>query len=227
VLPITVDGDVAGLTVTTSRSGTVDVTIVADQSVTAPLPSGVRVTIRTSDANAITMNHNSPGGATMLLSLSGPSRVAVDGLPENWALKAIVLDNEDVTDKPIELRNGRPNALRIVLTDKVTDVVGSIAAASFADTGRVVQATVVVFADDETKWSYPSRFVRTARASEKGTFQVTGLPSNAEYRAIAVDYLEDGEETDPEFLKRMRERATRFSLSEGERRAIDLRLIQR
>jgi hypothetical protein len=227
MLPVTVDGDVAGLTVTTSRGATVDLTIVADQGVTAPLPSGVRVTIRTSDANAITMNHNSPGGATMQLSLSGPSRVAVDGLPENWALKAIVLDNEDITDKPIELRNGRPNALRIVLTDKVTDVVGSIAAAPQADTGRTAPAMVVVFADDDTKWSYPSRFVRSVRASEKGTFQVTGLPSSAVYRAMAVDYLEDGEETDPEFLKRMRERATRFSLSEGERRTIDLRLIQR
>jgi hypothetical protein len=115
-----------------------------------------------------------------------------------------------------------------VLTDRVTDVVGSIASSSsFADAGSTVQATVVVFADDETKWSYPSRFVRSVRASEKGTFQMTGLPGNADYRAIAVDYLEDGEETDPEFLKRMRERATRFSLREGERQAVDLRLIQR
>ena len=46
---------------------------------------------------------------------------------------------------------------------------------------------------------------------------MTGLPPNEEYRAIAVDYLEDGEEYDQEFLKRMRERATRFSLREGER----------
>ncbi len=43
LLPITVDGDVAGLTVTTSRSGTVNVTVVADQGVTAQLPDA-RVT---------------------------------------------------------------------------------------------------------------------------------------------------------------------------------------
>jgi hypothetical protein len=65
------------------------------------------------------------------------------------------------------------------------------------------------------------------RADKDGTFQITGLPPSLDYRAVAVDYLEDGEETDPEFLKRMRDRATRFSLREGERRAIDLRLIQR
>jgi hypothetical protein len=28
----------------------------------------------------------------------------VDGLPDNWALKALLLDNEDVTDRPVELR---------------------------------------------------------------------------------------------------------------------------
>jgi len=244
LLPITVDGDVAGLTVTTTRSGTVNVMVVADQGVTAQLPF-VRLTFRTGDANAITMSYNSPGGAgmvaanavtidrnnpngaQMVLALASPARVTVEGLPENWAVKAIMLDNEDVTDRSVDVRNGRPNALRVVLTDKVTDVVGSITSASGADTGRTASAMVVVFADEETKWSYPSRFVRSVRASEKGTFQVTGLPANAVYRAIAVDYLEEGEETDPEFLKRMRERATRFSLSEGERRAIDLRLIQR
>jgi hypothetical protein len=65
------------------------------------------------------------------------------------------------------------------------------------------------------------------RANDDGTYQVTGLPPSLDYRAVAVDYLEDGEETDPEFLKRMRDRAARFSLREGERRALDLRLLQR
>ena len=72
-----------------------------------------------------------------------------------------------------------------------------------------------------------SRFIRTARVGDQRTFQVNGLPANAEYRAMAVDYLEDGEESDPEFLKRMRERGTRFSLREGEQRAVELRLLNR
>ena len=46
---------------------------------------------------------------------------------------------------------------------------------------------------------------------ENGTFQMTGLPPNESYRAIAVDYLEDGEEMDPDFLKRMREPRRRGS----------------
>ena len=104
---------------------------------------------------------------------------------------------------------------------------GSVTSGAFAPTDADADATVVIFTDDESKWTYPSRFVRSVRANEDGTFQIRGLPPGLDYRAVAVDYLEDGEETDPEFLKRMRDRAARFSLREGERRAIDLRLIER
>jgi hypothetical protein len=132
-----------------------------------------------------------------------------------------------VTDKPVELRDGQNGTLRVVLTDRTSDVVGTVGATSFASNAPSSQATVVVFADDERRWGYPSRFIRIARTSGQGAFRVPGLPPDETYRAIAVDYLEDGEESDPEFLQRMRERATRFSLREGEQQALGLRLIQR
>jgi hypothetical protein len=230
VLPVTVDGDIAGLTVNTSRGATVDVAIIADEGVTAPVPRGVRVTVRTADLErieSITMNHNVTAEGRMALSLAAPSRVTVEGLPENWALKEVTLDSVDVTDRPIDLKNRDQAMLRVVLTDRVTGLNGSIAKASFGDAEPAAPAVIVVFADDETKWSYPSRFIQTVRTDSRGTFQITGLPPNQEYRAVAVDYLEEGEESDPEFLKRMRDRGTRVSLREGDRRTVDLRLIQR
>jgi carboxypeptidase family protein len=249
MVPVNVDGDVAGLTVTTSGGATVDVVLVPDQGVSAPLPDNVRFTARSTDGNSMSlmiMDHSGSVEASNLtvgaagtsasasmssrpvasIGLQGPTRVAVDGLPEQWAVKAILLDNEDFTDRPIELRDNQPKTLRVVLTDRVTGVVGSVGSSSFADSGASAQAIVLVFADDEKRWTYPSRFIRTAR-SDRGRFEVTGLPANEEYRAVAVDFLEDGEEYDLDFLKRMRERAARFSLREGERVAIDLRLIQR
>jgi hypothetical protein len=225
VLPVTVDGDVANITVTTAPSGTVDLVVVADQGVTAALPSAIRITAQGEDLNRLVLSRPSGSREKATLDLALPSRVTVEDLPENWSLKAILLDNEDVTDKPIDIQNARHKTLSVVLTDKLTDLVGSIAVSSAGD-ASAGQPMVVVFADDEAKWLYPSRFVRSVRASEQGTFQVTGMPPG-DYRAIAVDYLEDGEETDPELLKRMRERATRFSLREGARSAIELRLIQR
>jgi hypothetical protein len=177
----------------------------------------------------MTMMHNGSNGlrdAKLTLALAGPSSLTVEGLPDYWAVKGIFLDDMDVSDRPIDLSTDRGN-VRVVLTDRVTELSGSVTSGSFTPTDADRDATVVIFTDDESKWTYPSRYVRSLRAEEDGTFRISGLPPALDYRAVAVDYLEDGEETDPEFLKRMRDRASRFSLKEGERRAIDLRLINR
>ena len=231
-MPVAVDGDIAGLTVATTPSGTVTVTVVGDQEVTAPLPP-TRISVRAADSgtsDSMTMMHNGADGlrdAKLMLALAGRSSLAVEGLPDNWAVKGIFLDDMDVSDRAIDLSTDRGSNVRVVLTDRVTELAGSVTSGAFAPTDADADATVVIFTDDESKWTYPSRFVRSVRANEDGTFQIRGLPPGLDYRAVAVDYLEDGEETDPEFLKRMRDRAARCSLREGERRAIDLRLIER
>jgi hypothetical protein len=236
VLPVNVDGDIGGLTLTTSPGGTVEVVLVPDQGVTSPLPSNVRVTVRMGDRSELGLMAMAPdlsqtahtgtnAGARGILTLPAAARVGVEGLPDDWALKSITLDNEDVTDRMFEVRGKQAKTLRVVLTDRIAGVVGSIGSSSFADSSNA-QAIVLVFSDDERRWAYPSRFIRTAR-SDRGRFEVAGLPPNEDYRAVAVDYLEDGEEYDQDFLKRIRQRATRFSLRDGEQVALDLRLVQR
>ena len=80
----------------------------------------------------------------------------------------------------------------------------------------------MVFPDDVNRWSYPSRYVQTARANERGQFRISGLPPNERYFAVAVDFLEEGEEQDPQFLERLRSQAMTFSLREGEQRSVYL-----
>jgi hypothetical protein len=222
---VTVAGDVDGLTVTTSPGGTVDVEFVAADGVTAPLPSRIRLTARMTDRSSESATMGAVANARVRLELLRPARLDVEGLPENWAVKAILLDNLDVTDAAIQVKGGSAS-VRVVLTDRVTEVTGSVAAPS-SDSAPTTPATVVAFADDEKKWTYPSRFIRIARTNERGAFRMLGLPPDETYRFVAVDYLEDGEETDPDFLGKLRERATRLRLVEGDRKAIDLRAIQR
>jgi hypothetical protein len=85
---------------------------------------------------------------------------------------------------------------------------------------------VVVFAEDAARWTYPSRFVRSERADDRGAFRITGLPPG-DYLAAAVEFLEDGDTQDPEILERLRSRAARFALAEGERRTIELQSVER
>jgi len=80
-----------------------------------------------------------------------------------------------------------------------------------------------VFADDDGKWGPHSRFIESARPDQHGQFKIRGLPPG-KYVAIAVDYLEPGDERDPDLLAGWRRRGTSLTLSEGEARTLDLKL---
>jgi hypothetical protein len=81
----------------------------------------------------------------------------------------------------------------------------------------------VIFSRDRQRWESPSRSVRTARSDQEGRFQIRGLPSG-EYFACAIDIIEPGQESDPEFLDRIQTLAARFSLAEGESKTLNLKL---
>jgi hypothetical protein len=84
-----------------------------------------------------------------------------------------------------------------------------------------------VFPDDETKWAWPSRYVKVARTDEQGRFTFRGLPPGERYLLAAFDYFEDGEEQDSQFLERIRRSATSVSLSEGATQTVQLRVTPR
>jgi hypothetical protein len=155
----------------------------------------------------------------------GTRLVRVNGLPQGWALDSVTVAGMDVTDTPFDFGVGQEikNA-RIVVTDKVSQVSGTV---SDSDGKSLRDFTVVVFPDDTTKWTAPSRYLQTARADQQGLFKVRGLPANDRYLAVAVDYVEEGEATDPEFLESMKNRATKFRLGRGESATVDLKLIER
>jgi hypothetical protein len=106
------------------------------------------------------------------------------------------------------------------LTQRLTSVSGGV---SDARGGVVLDATVIVFADDPEKWGPHSRFIESARPDQKGRFTVRGLPPGR-YVAIAVGYLQPGEEQDPDLLEAWRKDATPFTLSDGETHELALRL---
>ena len=155
-----------------------------------------------------------------LATPSGPTSVDVQGVPEGWAVKAVLLDGDDVTDRPFNVTTTTAT-LRVVMTDRLTSVTGTVQSSSGPrDHG------VIVFPEEAARWTFPSRFVRTVRADAEGRFRIQGLPPER-YLAAAVNYLEDGEEQDAQLLERLRSRATAFTLGENEQRSIRLDVISR
>ena len=220
-LPVVVSGeDVSDVTLVTRRAGRISGQFVADTGVGRPLPTSLRVMWRSAgQGGGMTMNGG--GDATFQLAgVSGPSRLDIQGVPDGWTVKAILLDGDDVTDGTFDLGSKTGN-IRVVMTDRVASLNGTIQSNS-----DLRDYNVIVFPEDAAKWTFPSRFVRTVRADAEGRFRIDGLPPER-YLAAAVDYLEDGGEQNRQLLERLRSRASAFTIGEGEQRSIQLDLISR
>jgi len=232
-IPLSVaNEDITGLTVVTSKGASLSGSVIAAEGSVAKLSTN-QIQIVAQPANGQFLPGplgNRPArvendGTFVLTGLTGQKFVRVNGLPQEWTLKAVMLNGVDVTDSALEFRGSTENSgLQVILTDKVSDVNGKVTTAR----GEVTRDyTVVVFPDDRTKWAFPSRFVKTGRADQQGQFRIRALPPDDRYLAVAVDYLEDGEGTDPQFLEQIKDRATRFALGDGESKSLDLKVINR
>jgi hypothetical protein len=213
---------VSGLTLSTRRGGRLSGRFVADTGVTRALPTGLHVTLRSSSPGAgMQMTGGSSDTDFQLAGASGPTRLEVQGVPDGWAVKAIMLDSEDVTDETVDL-SGTNGTLRVIMTDRLTSLSGTV-----QSDREIRDHNILVFADDAAKWTLPSRFVRATRADADGRFEIRGLPPGERYLVAALSYLEDGEEQDRRLLQQLRARATSVTLDDGEQRSIQLELVSR
>jgi hypothetical protein len=85
---------------------------------------------------------------------------------------------------------------------------------------------VIVFAEDSAKWTFPSRFISAGRPNQQGRFTVSGLPP-ADYLVIALPSIPAANAIDPAFLESLRKSAAKFSVSEGEAKTLDLKIVKR
>jgi protocatechuate 3,4-dioxygenase beta subunit len=229
VQPITVAGqDITGVTLITGRGGRMTGRVVfADgQAPDRSLWENMRVSARPAEMMVGPMMSNmpspvAPDGTFDLRGISGNVLVRPVSVPAGWTLQAVEYNGQDVTDAPIEFKGTEEaSGVRIRLTSQTTEVSGAVT----NDRGQPERDyTVVVFADDSAKWGPMTRFVSVGRPDQDGRYKVRNLPPT-DYLAIALDYVQQGEWSDPAFLERMKSRATSFKLGAGETRAVDLKL---
>jgi hypothetical protein len=147
------------------------------------------------------------------------------GSPQGWSLKSVMVSGQDVTDTPVEFPAGQTiSGMLIVLTKKIASLSGLV---TDGKGNPVLDATVIVFPNDDKLWTYQSRFIKAARPDQDGRYQVTGLPGPGSYLAVALQGLEDGQAGDPEFLASVKDLGTKFELGEGETKAVDVKLSER
>jgi hypothetical protein len=187
-----------------------------------PAMSQVRLTIPAPDDSA-TANETpmppGPDGTFVLAGLQSPRLLFRAQVP-GWMVKRVTLNGVDVTDQPIDRPTATLDGLEIVLSDRLSHVIGTVSDSR----GTVVpRVSVVVFADDPSKWHRGTRFIATGRSDEQGSVSIDGLPPGS-YLAIAVADFETGMDTDRQRLADWSALATRLTLSEGGTQSIRLRM---
>jgi hypothetical protein len=225
-----VDGtSVSDLVVTTAPGATVRGRIEPDRDA-APLdPNGIAVSAVNTALPPAFEDPNGPSqpvradpeGRFEFRNLFGPRVLRTPALPAPWALKAVLLDGQDVTDVEVNFARG-PGArdLRIVLTDRT----GAISGALTGTSGHPVEdVRIVVFADDESRWRAPSRFLAVRAVASRGEFSLEGLLPGA-YLVGAVIDLPESAWRDPEVLRGLRAAAVRVVISAGTTQSVTLSL---
>jgi hypothetical protein len=157
-----------------------------------------------------------------LSNVGGPFLFRVMGLPDDWTLGAVRLENRDITDVEYDVPTGGKElrGLQVVITRRIGRVSGVV----LDSAGKPAsQATVVVFSEDADHWRPFSRYLQAARPSSDGRFSIRGLPPGA-YRVIVRDFIEQGQWEDRQFLESVRDEGVRVVLAEGGAETVTLRL---
>jgi hypothetical protein len=225
-IPLSVgNDDLTGVTVVTTKGGTMRGTVVADNGA-RPATTNIQVSVQPlrQMPGAFTPRAQvSATGAFELTGLVGSQVMRIDRPPDGWVVKSIRANGTDVTDQPLDFRGSELVTAQVVLTNRVSELSGVVKSKGQPTT----DASVILFPDDPAQWVFPSRRVRATRVDQNGVFRVRGLPPGQRYLALAVPYLEQGEFQDPEFLEQMKSRATSVTLNDGESKTLDLALIER
>src|SRR5262245_13495505 len=145
---------------------------------------------------------------------------AANDVSQPWRLNRVVLNDIDVGDTGIDVpANGTVDNVIVEMTDRTYEVTGRVTDGS----GKVVRdCTVIVFAQDPSRWTMQTRYTSVGRPKlDDPQYRVRLLPGD--YYAVAMRDVESGAWTDPDFLSRAREHATKLTVSNA-KQTLDLTL---
>ena len=148
------------------------------------------------------------------------------GAPPGWFFKEARYEGSDLAETPIALEGRDLAGVTIVFTDRPTDLTGTVRG---GEGSADDSATVLIFPADEAAWQtygVNPRRLRSVRTTKAGTFKAVGLPAG-DYSVVAVPDEMTADWQDPRVLATLARDATHVSLTDGERKTIDLRTQQR
>jgi protocatechuate 3,4-dioxygenase beta subunit len=217
--------DITDLRIVAAKPSTASGHIVVDPAIAASLPPALMIAPIPLEFGAMSMGtmpgRMSDDGAFELKSGPGKMRIVLAGPSTGWTIRSVHLNGSDVTDTGIEFKpNEDITGLEVEITNKLTIISGLVT------NGRgetVKDYSAIAFSQDREKWKITGRYQGTGRPDQDGRFKISGL-APGDYYIIALDKIEQGQSSDPDFLEAIRTRATAITVHEGETRTVDLRI---
>jgi hypothetical protein len=159
-----------------------------------------------------------PPGKYLVSVTNGPAA-------NRWLLKSVTAGGRDVIDEGIDLKDSDVGDVVITYTDKIGSLTGNVRTPAGALSAT---ATAIAFPADYQTWianGMNAQRSRTAVATKKGVFTMTGLPAG-EYLLVAFDDTDLGDPRDPAFVEAVARVATRVTLGDADTKAQDLSTVK-
>lgn len=231
-LPVSVDGaDVTGLLLQTSAGSSITGRVTFDAALGTKMPQTGQIELTPVPVDL----DQSPGAwanadihadwSFEIAGVNGPRRLELRRVPPGWMLKEIRVRDIDVTDRALAFgtRDQSLADVEVVLTDRLSSVSGTIV----DDRAHPVPwSYLVLFSTDRDRWYSGSRFLRRATAGADGAIALAGLPAGSYYAAAVSQLPADGIDAwqEPAYLESLVPGASTVSLSDGEKRVLNLKM---
>ncbi len=236
-VPLPLERDISGLTVTLATGSTLAGRVVTEGVAAPPPVQGMSITLTSISgewasgpmamaAGATGARLNEDG--TFITSGYPPGRytVALAGrIPPGWFLKSAVVNGRDAAWEPFELEGRDLPNVEVTLTDKRTTVTGTTQTPAGGAAGS---ASVVMFPAAWREWiagGMNIQLARVVRTPPNGTFSIAGMPPR-EYLMLAVDNNDVPDIQDPSVFEALARVATSVNVGEGETKTVTVRIVQ-
>ena len=150
----------------------------------------------------------------------GEYTVRAPRLPPDLWLKAVMRGDMDITDAPVVVTHGAAvENLTVVLADRAATLSGLTTREGKPE----ADYTVILFPEVRTSAAALVRMVRADRPDHNGGYRIAGIPPG-DWLVAAVDFVEDGQWLDPNYLESLRPFAVKISLDRGGNHTLNLEL---
>jgi hypothetical protein len=209
--------DVEGVMLVTGAMGSISGRIVADTGEVPPFGSTKpRINAMPVDRGNTYQTFSQDNGRVRedgtfeVTGAIGAVQISLSPVPSGWAIKSIDYDGRDYSILPLQVRNGQKlDGVTIVLSNRLPTLSGTLV----DDRLQPAAGTVILFPEDSAKWADNPRSIRTTRPDQSGAFEFRLVPAG-EYLMAPVEYVQEGDWYDPEFLQGLREHATKLTIGE-------------